>query len=89
MWAVRKTAWSSCPGDIGLKAEMAEKGGDYALMLELLGFLGVYRITLRDALRDKEDKSRLEVAGGLGGACLWASTEWQDGPVPQQLENKR
>ena len=21
--------------------------------------------------------------------CLWASTEWQDGPVPQQLENKR
>ena len=56
MWAVRKTAWSSCPGDIGLKAEMAEKGGDYALMLELLGFLGVYRITLRDALRDKEEE---------------------------------
>ena len=68
---------------------MAEKGGDYGLMLELLGFLGGYRITLRDALRDKEEKSRLEVAGGLGGACLWASTEWQDGPVPQQLENKR
>ena len=43
-------------------------------MLELLGFLGGYLITLRDALRDKEAKSRLEVAGGLGGACLWAST---------------
>ena len=41
-------------------------------MLELLGFLGGYLITLRDALRDKEAKSRLEVAGGLGGACLWA-----------------
>ena len=66
-----------------------EEGGDCGLMLKLLRFLDGYCITLRDALRDKEDKSRLEVAGGLGGACLWASTEWQDGPVPQQLENKR
>ena len=57
-------------------------------MLELLGILDGYRVTLNDALRNKEEKSRLEVAGGLGGACLWASTEWQDGPVPQQLENK-
>ena len=47
---------------------MAEEGGDYGLMLELLGFLGGYRITLRDG----EQKSRLEVVGGLGGACLWA-----------------
>ena len=67
---------------------MAEEGGDCGLMLELLGFLGGYLITLRDALRDKEAKSRLEVAGGLGGACLWASTEWQDGPIPHKLENK-
>ena len=58
------------------------------MMLELLGILDGYRVTLSDALRNKEEKSRLEVAGGLGGACLWASTEWQDGPVPQQLENK-
>ncbi|XDB53175.1 hypothetical protein AB1E18_006699 [Capra hircus] len=48
-----------------------------------------YHTTVRDALRDGEEKSRLEVAGGLGGACLWASTEWQDGPFPQQLENER
>ena len=32
------------------------------MMLELLGFLGGYRITLRDG----EQKSRLEVVGGLG-----------------------
>ena len=51
---------------------MAEEGGDYGLMLELLGFLGGYRITLRDG----EQKSRLVVVGGLGGACLWASMEW-------------
>ena len=76
-------------GDIGLMAEMAEEGGDCGLVLELLGFLGRYHTTVRDALRDGEEKSRLEVAGGLGGACLWASMEWQDGPFPQQLENER
>ena len=51
------------------------------MMLELLGILDGYRVTLNDALRNKEEKSRLEVAGGLGGACLWASMEWQDGPI--------
>ena len=75
-------------GDIGLMAEMAEEGGDCGLALELLGFLGRYCTTVRDALRDGEEKSRLGVAEGLGGACLWASTEWQDGPFPQQLENE-
>ena len=62
-------------------AEMAEEGGDCGLMLELLGFLDGYQITLRDALRDKEEKSRREGAVGLGGACLWASMVWQDGPI--------
>ena len=37
-------------------AEVAEEGGDFRLMLELLGFLDGYRITLRDALRDKEEE---------------------------------
>ena len=50
-------------------------------MLELLGFLDGYRITLSDALRNKEEKSRLEVAGGLGGACLWAFTDGKMVPL--------
>ena len=37
-WVVRKRAWSWCPGDIRLKAEMAEEGGDYGLMLEFWVF---------------------------------------------------
>ena len=40
------------------------------MALELLGSLGGYRITLRDALRNGEEKSRLEVAGGLGGSLF-------------------
>ena len=58
------------PGDTALMAEMAEEGGDCGLALELLGSLGGYRITLRDALRDGEEKRRLEVAGGLGGSLF-------------------
>ena len=42
--------------DIGLMAEMAEEGGDCGLMLELLRFLDGCCITLRDALRDKEEE---------------------------------
>lgn len=38
--------------DTAVTAEMAEEGGDCGLALELLGSLGGYRITLRDALRD-------------------------------------
>ena len=37
-------------------AEVAEEGEDCGLVLEFLGFLGGIRITLRDALRDKEEE---------------------------------
>ena len=57
--------------DIGLMAEMAEEGGDCGLLLELLGFLGGYRTTVRDSLRDGQDEtSRLEET------VVWCLSFW-------------
>ena len=69
-------------GDIGLMAEMAEEGGDCGLALELLGSLGRYCTTLRDALREGQDEtSRLEEVGALPRSLFGASTGWQTAPV--------
>ena len=59
-----------------------EEGGDCGLVLELLGFLGGYRTTVRDTLRDGQDEtSRLEEVGGLERACLGHPQGGKTAPV--------